>query len=118
MQILPDCAANGTRDSNVMLQAGPPARHGLEDQVLHHGAALRPQLRDVSAIPKLVLIYPLIRLFGATSYRREEKRFHTITEQNAPLVKAMNSIPLLLGRTIVVKAVKPVARFGQIGSKD
>lgn len=60
-----------------------------------------------SAIPKLLLLYPLIRLFGALSYRREVNRFRTVDVHNAPFVRAMNHPDMLLGRTIVVSAVKP-----------
>ncbi len=62
-----------------------------------------------SAIPKLILLYPWIKLFGALAFRREQTRFHTISPENAPLVRAMNSTSMLLGRTIVVSAVKSTA---------
>ncbi len=60
-----------------------------------------------SAIPKLIFFWLPIRLFGALAYRTEVFRFHTIDSANAPLVKEMNSIPMLLGRTIIVAATKP-----------
>lgn len=60
-----------------------------------------------SAIPKLLLFYPFIRLFGALAYRKEVSKYRTIDEQNAPLVRAMNDSKMLLGRTVVVSAVKP-----------
>jgi ubiquinone/menaquinone biosynthesis C-methylase UbiE len=60
-----------------------------------------------SAVAKLVLLYPFIKLFGALAYQREENHYRTISPENAPLVQAMNSTPMLLGRTIVVSAVKP-----------
>jgi ubiquinone/menaquinone biosynthesis C-methylase UbiE len=60
-----------------------------------------------SAMPKLALLYPFIRLFGALAYRREVTRYHTVDNQNAPFVRAMNHPDMLLGRTIVVSAVKP-----------
>ena len=60
-----------------------------------------------SALPKLVFWYAPIRFFGAWAWRKEVRRFKTIDEANAPLVKATNSIPMLLGRTIVVAAAKP-----------
>lgn len=62
-----------------------------------------------SAYAKLVLWYPLIRLFGAIAYQREVSKYRTIDAQNAPLVRAMNQPDMLLGRTIVVAAVKPAA---------
>lgn len=60
-----------------------------------------------SAWPKLVLLYPFIRLFGALAYRKEVNKYRTVDAQNAPFVQAMNYPNMLLGRTIVVSAVKP-----------
>lgn len=60
-----------------------------------------------SSWPKLVLIWPALKLFAAWAWRKETKRFKTIDKDNAPLVRQMNSLPLLLGRTIIVAARKP-----------
>lgn len=60
-----------------------------------------------SAIPKLVLLYPFIRLFGALAFRKEVVRYRTVDAQNAPFVRAMNDPEMLLGRTIIAAAVKP-----------
>lgn len=60
-----------------------------------------------SAIPRLVLLHLPLKLFGALAYRGEVRRYETIGAENAPFVRAMNSLPMLLGRTIVVSAVKP-----------
>ncbi|TMP97732.1 MAG: class I SAM-dependent methyltransferase [Verrucomicrobia bacterium] len=60
-----------------------------------------------SAIPKLLLFWPLIKFFGALAWRAEADKYHTLDERNTPLVRAMNSLPLLLGRTVIVTAVKP-----------
>jgi len=60
-----------------------------------------------SAIPKLVLLFLPIKLFGALAWRTEERKYRTIDANNAPLLCAMNSVPVLLGRTIVVAARKP-----------
>ncbi len=60
-----------------------------------------------SSLGKAVFLWPLIRFFGALAWRKEVRRFRTIDPQNAPLVRALNSLPLLAGRTIVVSAVKP-----------
>jgi SAM-dependent methyltransferase len=40
-------------------------------------------------------------------YRRDEKKYRTIDERNAWTVRAMNSGKLLLGRTLIVSAIKP-----------
>jgi SAM-dependent methyltransferase len=60
-----------------------------------------------SSLLKLIPLWPFIKLFGWMAMRRERHRFHTLDEANEPLVRAMNSTPLLLGRTIIARAVKP-----------
>ena len=61
-----------------------------------------------SAVAKLILLYLPILLLGKLAYRTERIKYHTIDRDNAPLVESMNSIPMLLGRTIVVSARKPL----------
>lgn len=61
-----------------------------------------------SSWPKLVLIWPFLKIFAAWAWRKETRRFKTIDEDNAPLVRQMNSLPILLGRTIIVAARKPI----------
>ncbi|MBI3881380.1 MAG: class I SAM-dependent methyltransferase [Verrucomicrobia bacterium] len=63
-----------------------------------------------SAMPKLVLLWPLIKIFGALAWRAEAHKYKTLDPRNAPLVRAMNTVPMLLGRTVIVTAVKPPAR--------
>ena len=60
-----------------------------------------------SSLAKAVLLWPWIKFFGSLAWRREVHRYRTIDANNAPLVKALNSLPLLAGRTIVVSALKP-----------
>ena len=62
-----------------------------------------------SAIPKLILLFLPIQLFGKLAFRTERTKYRTIDPVNAPFVRAMNSVPMLLGRTIVVSARKPLA---------
>jgi hypothetical protein len=59
-----------------------------------------------SSYPKLVLTWSLMKLLAAWAWRKETKRFKTI-DHNAPLVGQINSLPMLLGRTIIVAARKP-----------
>jgi SAM-dependent methyltransferase len=59
-----------------------------------------------SGIPSFLLLWLPIRLFGWLAWRKETRKYRTIDEQNAPIVKTMNSTPLMLGRTIVVAAQK------------
>ena len=68
--------------------------------------ALNADKYQRSAIPKLAFLFLPLKFFGALAYRKEVHRYETIDDQNAPLVKAMNSIPMLLGRTMVVSAIK------------
>ncbi|HEY4281857.1 MAG TPA: class I SAM-dependent methyltransferase [Chthoniobacterales bacterium] len=49
-----------------------------------------------------------IRLTNRVALRREEKKFLTIDEKNADTVRAINSTDLLLGRTLIVRARKPL----------
>lgn len=65
--------------------------------------------RQRSAMPKLVLLYPFIKFFGFLAMRRERLRFKTLDEANEPLVAAMSSVDMLLGRTIITKSVKAAA---------
>jgi ubiquinone/menaquinone biosynthesis C-methylase UbiE len=60
-----------------------------------------------SALPKLILLWPFIKVFGAVALARERNRFKTLDPANAPLVHVMNTTPLLLGRTIFACASKP-----------
>jgi SAM-dependent methyltransferase len=60
-----------------------------------------------SALAAFVLLAAPIRLFGWRALRRERNRFGTIDAANEPIVRAMNSTPLLLGRTLVVLGRRP-----------
>lgn len=59
-----------------------------------------------SSLPKLLFLFPLIKFFGFLAMRRERVRYKTLDEANEPLVSAMNSYEMLVGRTIIAKAVK------------
>jgi SAM-dependent methyltransferase len=54
----------------------------------------------------LFLGFPLF-LGAAWCWRQEAIRYKTLTAENLPIVKRLNSLDLLLGRTTLVKAVKP-----------
>ncbi|MEK7677632.1 MAG: class I SAM-dependent methyltransferase [Verrucomicrobiota bacterium] len=60
-----------------------------------------------SALIKLLFWLWPVQILGAWSYRTEVLKYRTVDANNAPLVKAMNSIPMLLGRTIIVSVRKP-----------
>ncbi|HYF37371.1 MAG TPA: class I SAM-dependent methyltransferase [Prosthecobacter sp.] len=60
-----------------------------------------------SALPKLVLLYPWIWLASRLAMAKERRRFKTLDEANEPLVRGMNTVEMLLGRTVLAKAIKP-----------
>lgn len=59
-----------------------------------------------SSLPKLLLLYTLIKTLGFFAMRRERVRYKTLDEANEPLVRVMNSFEMLVGRTIIVKSTK------------
>ncbi|MEY2480920.1 MAG: hypothetical protein QOI04_1847 [Verrucomicrobiota bacterium] len=65
----------------------------------------RYQRRSIFALP---FFYLPIRLGSAISAYRELHRMRTINAQNQPLVRAMSSLDILLGRTLIVAAQKPL----------
>ena len=60
-----------------------------------------------SSVPKWLLLYLPIKLFGGLAWRREKTRFKTLDSGNSPLVRDMNHTDMLLGRTILVWGRKP-----------
>jgi hypothetical protein len=58
-----------------------------------------------------LLIFPLligpVRAANWIVYRRDKNAYGTLDERNAWAVRAINSPNLLLGRTLIVTAVKP-----------
>ena len=62
------------------------------------------QRRSFLALP--FLLGP-IRWSNRLALRREVKKYRSLDERNLPTVRAMNSIDLLLGRTLIVTARKP-----------
>ena len=63
------------------------------------------QRRSLLAFP--LLIVP-VRAMSWVVYRRDRNTYRTLAERNASAVRAMNSPDLLLGRTLIVTAVKPL----------
>ena len=55
----------------------------------------------------IILFLPL-KIVGLLFWLREKNQFRTITLENRPLVAAVNSRDLLLGRTLIVCARKPM----------
>ena len=70
---------------------------------------LEPHIDKVqrSAVLPYLLLAPWIHLSGARALRKERERYHTLDAANEPLVRAMNSRALLLGRTVIALGRKP-----------
>ncbi|MFQ5582299.1 MAG: class I SAM-dependent methyltransferase [Mariprofundaceae bacterium] len=60
-----------------------------------------------SSIFWLILLYLPIKLIGGYTFHVEKTKYRTIDEHNVDLVQPINSIGMLLGRTIVMTASKP-----------
>jgi hypothetical protein len=58
-------------------------------------------------MPKLLVLWPFIALFGFLAKQREIRKYKTIDDSNTSIVEAMNSVKMLLGRTIIVVARRP-----------
>jgi len=61
-----------------------------------------------SAIPKLLLLWPIISFLGYLAKRKEIQKYKTIDHSNRAITDKINDIKMLLGRTIIVAAQKPV----------
>ena len=59
-----------------------------------------------SGMAKLMLLYLPIKAFARMAFKKEISKYHGIDERNIGLVKSMNSVGMLLGRTIIVSARK------------
>jgi ubiquinone/menaquinone biosynthesis C-methylase UbiE len=59
-----------------------------------------------SGIGKAMFFWLPIKLFASKIWRKEVNKYKTIDESNMKIIKSLNSLPILLGRTIVVSAIK------------
>lgn len=59
-----------------------------------------------SGISKALFFLIPIKLFGFKIWHREVKRYKTIDDSNKEIVRHLNSLPILFGRTIIVSAIK------------
>lgn len=57
----------------------------------------------------LCILYLPIKLFSALAMRDEKNKYKTINNSNEPYVNLINSLNVLLGRTIIVGCKKPCA---------
>jgi SAM-dependent methyltransferase len=64
--------------------------------------------RQSSSTFWLVLLYVPIKLFSMLIVRKEKRRYKTMDAHNEPYVAQMNSVDVLLGRTIVIGCSKPL----------
>ena len=79
--------------------------HALSDAQFK-GMSLDVDKAQRSSIAALIILFIPIKLMGWISFQNEKRKYKTIDAHNAAIVKAMNSLPVLLGRTIVVSATK------------
>lgn len=61
--------------------------------------------KQSSAIPWLLITFPFIKLFGAITNKRETKK-NNVGSDNEAIVSQINTVDMLLGRTIIVSAYK------------
>ena len=102
-----------TLESNLHLTGGhinPVSSFYLAHALLDAGFTdlkLTIDKRQSSSTFWLVLLYLPIKLFSRLIVRKEKRRYKTMDAHNEPYVRQMNSVDVLLGRTIVVGCVKP-----------
>lgn len=60
-----------------------------------------------SAIPKLLVALPFIWFFGWRARRREAQRYRTVDAANVAIVRDLNRVSMLLGRTLLTVARRP-----------
>ena len=60
-----------------------------------------------SAMPKMLVLWPFIALMGFIAKQREIRKYKTVDNSNKGIVESINSVKILLGRTIIVVAQKP-----------
>jgi len=54
-----------------------------------------------------ILLYLPIQVFAAMAWRKERNKYKTLDRHNEPIIRKINSLTLLLGRSIVVNTTKP-----------
>jgi len=59
-----------------------------------------------SGIGKAIILWLPIKLAGSIIWRREVTKYKSINDSNKKMVRYLNSLPVLLGRTIIVSAIK------------
>lgn len=79
--------------------------HALQESNFQHiGFTVDKYQR--SGIWKAVILWIPIRLFGLMIKRQEVKKYKTIDESNKKVVNYLNSLSILLGRTVIVSGIK------------
>ena len=102
-----------TLESNLHLTGGhinPVSSFYLSHSLIDAGfTGLRLSIdkRQSSSTVWLLLLYVPIKLFSKLIVRKEKLRYKTMDAHNEPYVTQINSIDVLLGRTIVVGCSKP-----------
>jgi len=81
--------------------------HGLLDVGFEYGATTVDKKQKSSSVLLALLAVP-IWAYAKIALRREIQRYSTVDDKNLWMVKHMSSLDLLLGRTVIVSAKKPI----------
>ncbi|ACD83824.1 class I SAM-dependent methyltransferase [Candidatus Methylacidiphilum infernorum] len=80
--------------------------HGLHEAGFSHIEVSTDKYQR-SSIFALSLFYIPIKFLGAASFFKEQWKYRTIQKENLPYVKLVNSLDLMLGRTVIATGLKP-----------
>lgn len=59
-----------------------------------------------SSLGKAIILWLPIKIFGSMIFQKEMRKYKTINNSNKKIVRHINSLPILSGRTIIVSGVK------------
>ncbi|TLS65945.1 class I SAM-dependent methyltransferase [Mariprofundus erugo] len=82
----------------------------LAHALMNSGFSLPELSTDKMQFPSLywfILLFIPIRIIAAMTWKKERNKYKTIDQFNAPIVREINTPAMLLGRSIVVTAMKP-----------
>ncbi|QSR88431.1 class I SAM-dependent methyltransferase [Methylacidiphilum caldifontis] len=79
--------------------------HGLHEVGFSH-IEISTDKYQRSSILALSLFYLPIKFLAALSFFKEKSKYQTIQKENLPYVKLINSLDLMLGRTVIATGLK------------
>ncbi len=98
-----------TRLEGVGMHINPMHYFYLAHALLEYGFSkveVTVDKRQRTSLLALIFLYIPIKFFGWLSIRKEIHKYHTVDDSNYALVKSINSLDMLLGRTIIVTATR------------